>query len=129
MKKLLLCTIVFLLIAGIAYAKEFEVTKKAGTYNVVVKIDRNPPIVGDNNMTIDVKDAAGKQVSDAKVLVEYGMPAMPGMPAMNYKTEAAPSGTGYRAKMSLSMSGSWNISVKISKGGKTSAMKFSVDAH
>ncbi len=56
-------------------------------------------------------------------------PAMPGMPAMNYKTEAPLRGGVYSAKMTLSMAGSWNVTVKVTKGGKTSMMKFSVDAH
>ena len=121
-------SLVLFLLAGIAYAKDYEVVKKAGEYNVTVKIDKNPPVVGDNNVTIGIRDGSGKNVSDAKVLVEYSMPAMPGMPAMNYKTDAAASGSEYAAKMSLSMSGSWNIAVKITRAGRTSTMKFTVDA-
>ncbi len=121
--------VVLFVFAGIAAAKDYEVSKKAGSYNVTAAIDKNPPVTGDNNITIYVKDASGKAVTDAKVLVDYGMPAMPGMPAMNYKTNAELKGTEYKAKMILSMAGSWNIAVKISQGGKTSTMKFSVDAH
>lgn len=128
MKRLALTVIALLLVAGIAYAKDYEVTKKAGEYNVVVKIDKNPPVAGDNNMKIEIKDAAGKNVTDAKVVVDYGMPAMTAMPAMNYKAEAELKGDEYKTKMNLSMSGSWNIAVKITRGGKTSLMKFTVDA-
>ncbi len=128
MKKIALSFLVMLFVAGIAYAKDYEVKKKAGDYDVVVKIDKNPPVVGDNNITIEIKDASGKYVTDAKVKVEYFMPAMPGMPAMNYKTDAALSGNEYKAKMNLSMSGAWNIAVKITRGGKTSTAKFNVDA-
>jgi hypothetical protein len=129
MKKLTVLVVVLLLIAGIAYAKDYEVQKKAGDYNVVVKIDKNPPIVGDNDITIEVKDASGNYVTDAKVKVDYSMPAMSGMPAMNYKADAALKGNEYQAKMNLSMSGSWHVAVKITRAGKTAAMKFSVDAH
>lgn len=66
---------------------------------------------------------------DAKVKVECSMPAMPGMPAMNYKTDAELKGDVYKAKMNLAMSGSWNIAVKISRGGKITTVKFNVDAH
>lgn len=128
MKKLAVFTLILLLIAGIAYAKDYEVKKKAGEYNVEVKIDKNPPVVGDNNATIEIKDASGKYVTDARVKVEYSMPAMPGMPAMNYKADAALSGNAYRAKMNFSMSGAWNVAVKITRGGKTTAVKFNVDA-
>lgn len=129
MRKLAIFTLMLIFITGIAYAKDFEVKKKAGEYDVEVKIDKNPPVVGDNNMEIEIKDAAGKYVTDAKVKVDYGMPAMPGMPAMNYKTDAELKGNKYKATMNLSMSGAWNIAVKITKGGKTASAKFSVDAH
>ena len=129
MKKLAIITLILILIAGIAYAKDYEVKKKAGEYDVEVKIDKNPPIVGDNNITIEIKDASGKYVTDAKVKVEYSMPAMPGMPAMNYKTDTELKGDEYKAKINLSMSGSWNVAVKITRSGKTATMKFNVDAH
>ncbi len=129
MNRLAVFSLFLLLIAGIAYAKDYEVKKKAGDYDVTVKIDKNPPVVGDNNITIDIKDAAGKNVTDAAVRVEYSMPAMPGMPAMNYKTDTELKGYEYKAKMNLSMSGSWNIAVKITRGGKTATVKFNVDAH
>ena len=128
MKKTIVFTVVLLLVAGISFAKDYEVKKKAGQYDVEVKIDKNPPVVGDNNVLIEIKDEAGKYVTDAKVKVDYSMPAMPGMPAMNYKADAELKGEEYKAKMNLSMSGSWNIAVKITKAGKTSTMKFTVDA-
>ncbi|KAF0145703.1 MAG: lipoprotein [Nitrospirae bacterium] len=129
MKRLAVIGMTLLLIAGVAYAKDYEVKKKAGDYDVTVKIDKNPPVVGDNNIEIEIKDASGKYVTDAKVKIDYVMPAMPGMPAMNYKTDAELKGNEYRAKMNLSMSGAWNIAIKISRGGKITTVKFNVDAH
>ncbi len=130
MKKIFVVAVVILLIAGIAYAKDYEVKKKAGEYEVTATLDKNPPVAGgDNNIRVSVKDTAGKAVTDAKVLIDYGMPAMPGMPAMNYKANATLDGSEYKANLNFSMSGSWNIAVKITKGGKTSTMKFNVDAH
>ena len=128
MKKTIVFTVILLLVAGIAFAKDYEVKKKAGQFDVVMRIDKNPPVIGDNNISIEIKDESGKSVTDAKVKVDYSMPAMPGMPAMNYKADAELKGDAYKAKMNLSMSGSWNIAVKITRGGKTSAMKFTVDA-
>jgi hypothetical protein len=128
MRKLAAFSLILLLIAGIAYAKDYEVKKKAGEYDVTVKIDKNPPVVGDNNIEIEIKDASGKYVTDAKVKIEYSMPAMPGMPAMNYKADATLIGNEYKAKMNLSMSGAWNIAVKITRGGKMTAVRFNVDA-
>lgn len=128
MKRLAVIGIILMFVTGIAYAKEYEVKKKAGDYDVVVTIDRNPPVVGDNNISIDVKDASGQNVTDARVKIDYGMPAMPGMPAMDYKADAGLKGTAYKATMNLSMSGPWNIVVKIVRVGKTTSMKFTVDA-
>lgn len=128
MKRLAVVTLILLLIAGIAYAKDYEVTKKAGEYNVGVKIDKNPPIVGDNNVKIEIKDTSGKYITDAKVVFEYSMPPMPGMPAAHYKTDAELKGNEYKTTMKPSMSGSWNVAVKITRAGKTSTMKFTVDA-
>lgn len=135
MKKTAVFAVIVLLIAGIAYAKEFKVKKDEGKYDVEAKIDNNPPIVGNNNISIEIKDKSGKYITDAKVVVEYSMPAMPGMPAMHYKEAAAVSGNKYNAVMNLSMAGSWNIEVKIKKDGKTGkdsktrTVKFNVDAH
>ena len=58
------------LIAGVVYAKDYEVNKKAGDYNVLIKIDKNPPIAGENNLEIAITDASGKAVTDAKVAVQ-----------------------------------------------------------
>ncbi len=131
MKKIIVLSLALFLIAitGSAYAKGYEVKKKAGAYDVEVRIDKNPPVVGDNNVTVEIKDASGKNVTDAKVKVEYSMPAMPGMPAMNYKTDMELKGSEFKAKMNLSMSGPWNIALKITRGGKTTTVKFNVDAH
>jgi len=127
-KGLVVVTLMLVLTAGVAFARDYEVKRKAGDYDVEVKIDKNPPVVGDNNITVEIKDASGKYVTDAKVTVDYSMPAMPGMPAMNEKADTALKGNEYRAKMVLSMAGSWNISIRITRAGKTSSTMFIVDA-
>lgn len=127
MKKVLAVVLMVLFVAGFAFAKDYEVAKKTGDLDVLVKIDKNPPVMGNNNVTVTAKDAKGAAVTDAKVVVEYSMPAMPGMPPMNYKTNAVLKGSEYKAVMNLSMAGPWNIAVKLTKGGKTSVVKFSID--
>ncbi len=128
MKKIAVLTMVLFLAAGVAFAKDYEVTKKAGDYNVVVKMDKNPPIAGNNNVEISVTEASGKIVTDATVVLTYSMPAMPGMPAMSYKADAQASGNVYKTKVDYSMAGSWNNELKITKGGKTASARFTVDA-
>ncbi|KJU81624.1 conserved hypothetical protein, secreted [Candidatus Magnetobacterium bavaricum] len=128
MKKVVLGVVLMFLLTGVGFAKGLEVEKKAGDYAIKITMDNNPPIVGDNNIAIEVKDATGKAVADAKVLVDYGMPAMPGMPAMNYKTDAKHDGTAYKGVLTLSMAGSWNIVVKVSHNHKKVKAKINVDA-
>jgi hypothetical protein len=127
MKKIFIIGLVCLVFAGIAYARDYEVTKKVGQYTVEAAIDRNPPVVGNNNITVGIKDETGKQMTDAQVRVEYSMPAMPGMPPMNYKTDAQLQGKVYKAVMNLSMAGPWNITVKFKKDDKIRSMKFNID--
>jgi hypothetical protein len=116
------------LVAATVFAKESLVQKKAGDYSVDIKMDRDTPVVGSNNVEIVIKDKAGKAVTDAKVVVAASMPSMPGMPAMENKADAKLDGGKYKAKIDLSMGGSWNMSVRITQGGKTAAAKWTVDA-
>lgn len=132
MKALVLLILVSMLAifcsAGIVAAKEYEVSKKTGDYSVLIKIDRNPPVVGKNNVEIAITDASGKAVTDAKVVVAYSMPPMPGMAPMNYKTDAGLKGNVYKAQVNYSMAGSWNNEVRITRSGKTVSTRFTVDA-
>jgi hypothetical protein len=124
----LLLMLVVVLVAGTAFAKENVVQKKAGDYSVEIKMDKESPVVGSNNVEIAIKNKAGKAVTDAKVVVTASMPAMPGMPAMENKADAKPEGGKYKAKIDLSMGGSWNMSARITAGGKTDTAKWTVDA-
>jgi hypothetical protein len=127
MKRVIVILAVLFLAFGLAYAKDYALTKKAGAYTVNVKIDKNPPIAGENNIETSIQDAAGADVVDAVVMVEYSMPAMPGMPAMNYKTKTDTKSKKYMATVDFSMSGAWNINIKITRAGKTQSVKFNVD--
>jgi YtkA-like len=127
MKRMVVFMAVLMFTAGAAYAKGYEVQKKAGEYDVTVTFN-STPVASDNGVVIEVKDASGKYVKDAQVKVDYSMPAMVGMPPMNYKTDAVLKGEEYQATLGLSMSGSWNLAVKITRAGKTATMKFTVDA-
>ena len=125
-RAILLISILFL-IAGITHAKSYDLKKNVGEYAAEIRIDRDPPSLGDNNIEIEIKDAAGKRVTDAKVLVHYYMPPMPRMVPMNYRTDAQLKKDRYRATMNLIMSGPWVIAVIITRDGKTKTAKFNVD--
>jgi inner membrane protein involved in colicin E2 resistance len=123
-----LVVLLVVLVAGTVFAKENTVQKKAGDYSVEIKMDKESPVVGSNSMEIMIKDKAGKAVTDATVVVTASMPSMPGMPAMENKADAKLEGGKYKAKIDLSMGGSWNMSVRITQGGKTATAKWTVDA-
>lgn len=126
-KTLLLVLAASLVLASAAAAKDPVLTKKAGDYTVTVAFEKNPPVTGKNRISITLKDPAGLEVTDARVVLEYSMPPMPGMPAMNYRAEAKSSGGNYAATADFSMAGPWNLSVRIERAGKTSQAKFNVD--
>ncbi len=126
MRKVAMIGIALLLTIVVASAAG-AVTKKAGDYTVDVTMDKNPPVMGRNTVEIGVKDKAGRGVTDARVTVEYSMPAMPGMPAMSYKSEAELKGETYRAVISPSMAGSWNVAIKVARGGKTDTARLTID--
>ena len=115
------------LMAGTADAGSLEESKQAGEYVVAIRIDRNPPILGVNNLEVEIRGADGAAVADAKVLVNYYMPPMPRMAPMNYKVDAPFKGDRYRAKMHFIMEGPWYIAVKINHSGKTTTAKFNVN--
>jgi hypothetical protein len=126
MGKLGMTAMILLLAVGVAFAGS-TITKKAGDYTVAVTLDKDPPIAGKNNVDVAIKDSAGKAVTDAKVVVEYSMPAMSGMGAMNYKSNAGLKGETYKAVIEPSMSGGWNMAVKIGRAGKTETARFALD--
>ncbi|MEO5356879.1 MAG: FixH family protein [Nitrospirae bacterium YQR-1] len=128
MMVVLVMVVTFALTATGSEAKNTKMTSKAGQYTVAMTLDKGDPVVGDNIATIEIKDMEGKYVLDAKVVVEYSMPAMPGMPAMNYKAKAKSNAEQYIATMTLPMAGAWNIAVKITRDGKTESAKYNVDA-
>ncbi len=108
MKKAIGFAAVLLFMAGVAYAKAYETSVTAGGYDVAVSIDHNPPVIGDNTVTIEIRNASGKPVRNAKVELYT---VMPSMPAMNTTTVAAPQGNKYTAVIKPSMGGEWAVTV------------------
>lgn len=127
MKKIVIFAVVILLTAGIAYAKEFEVKKKAGVYQVEFKIDNLR--VGANDVKIEVKDESGKYVADAKVEVKYSMPEGIDLPPMHFKTDIKLDGNEYKGKIKIPMAGTWATVINIMRGGKTSSAKFNLEVY
>jgi hypothetical protein len=129
MKKWIIACLLVILIAGVAYGKPYEVKKAAGSYAVVVSMDKNPPALGVNGMQISIRDANHQVVNDAKVVVNYDMAAMPGMAPMSYKASAVLDGDVYKAAIKITMGGPWQVTIKIARNGETASMKFTFDVN
>jgi hypothetical protein len=108
-------------------AGDYRVRKKADGLVFEVSINRNPPVQGDNEIRIEIKDPQGKPVLGVEVFVNYYMPPMPRMAPMNYTVPAVPKEGEYRAVMDLIMSGPWNIVVRTRVDGKSIRVTFPID--
>jgi hypothetical protein len=116
-----------LITATFSLAKDFTARKKVEGHSVEISINRNPPIVAKNELSVDIKDQQGKFIRDLTVMVNYYMPPMPGMAPMNYTVQAKPKGDRYMVVMDLIMTGPWNIVVKTNVGGKRLNATFPID--
>ena len=79
-----------------------------------------PPTSGTNTFEVTVKKD-GAPVNDATVTTVFTMPAMPSMnmPEMHSNASLAPAGEGrYRGTGELSMSGTWNVRVTVTRDGQ-----------
>jgi len=127
MSGFVLVTLFLLLAVDPPHAAGYEVQKEVGGYIVVMKIDRNPPIAGENNVSIEVTDAKTRCLCHANVAIEYSRPAMQGMPALRYTAKTELRRGRHAGKLSLSLAGFWNIAVKITAADKTWTTNFVLD--
>jgi hypothetical protein len=115
------------LMAGTAFAKESAVQKKAKDCFVEITMEKDPPVIGMNRVEIVVTDENGRAVRDAKVVVIAFMPAMPGKSSVRNMAAAKWEGGKYRAKIDLPVGGSWEMSVAVTQGGKTTMAEWTVN--
>lgn len=108
-------------------AADYRVRKNAEGLTFDIAINRNPPVLGDNEIRIEIKDQQGKLVLDAEVWVNYYMPPMPKMAPMNYTVPTTLKGKEYRATMNLIMTGPWNIITRARIQGKWIGVVFPID--
>jgi hypothetical protein len=110
-----------------AEAGDYRVRKITDGMAFDIAINRNPPVLGDNEIRIEIRDAEGHAVVDAEVLVNYYMPPMPRMAPMNYTVPAPLKGKEYRAVMDLIMTGPWNIVTRARIQGRWVRVVFPID--
>jgi len=86
----------------------------AGPFNVLVTMLPDPPKVGNNKISVMVRDANKQMVSGAKVRAVAEMPAMGSMPAMRSVAEFTEIAPGeFVGDLALGMSGEWPLAVDI----------------
>jgi len=113
--KILSTLIALILVAGAAYAEQFNAVKKAGDMTVKIVFENTPLKVANNTGSIELLDEKGSAITDAEVAVYFFMPSMP---AMNYEVKASLSGDRYSAVVKPTMPGAWeaDIKVKLARG-------------
>ena len=119
--------LLILCIAAEGLAGDYRVRRKTPNHVVDAAINRNPPVMGENTIRIDIRDARGRHITGARVSVNYYMPPMPGMVPMNYTVPAAADGSRYRAEMNFIMTGPWNIVIRVESGGSPWRVTFPID--
>ena len=72
---------------------------------------KNTPISGNNDFYVTIKKDENK-VENVKVKIKVFMPAMPGMPFMEYKTKAKLVDGEYKMMINFSMGGTWQYHLK-----------------
>src|SRR3989449_2341626 len=77
------------------------------------------PHIGDNALTIVVRDDEGKPIRGAQVDAVVSMPAMGAMPRMESRGKLKELKPGvYRADYGLAMNGEWDVNVRVRPKGK-----------
>ncbi|HUO81424.1 MAG TPA: efflux RND transporter periplasmic adaptor subunit [Gammaproteobacteria bacterium] len=91
---------------------------RAGPFRVGVAVDPTSPRVGDNRLTVSLKDAGGQPVPEANIRAVAEMAAMGAMPAMRAPADLEEVAPGrYTGAFDLSMSGAWPLTLSIEKAG------------
>ena len=115
------------LAASLSEARDFRVRKRVGNFIVDATLDKNPPVLGNCDIRIEIRDGQGAAVPGPRVLVNYYMPPMPGMVPMNYTIQATPRGSSHVASMNFIMTGPWNIVIRVESGGSPWRVTFPID--
>jgi len=108
--------------------KKDDRAAKAPTGSLKISLSTIPPTprVGETQLRIQVKDAAGAPVPDARVDVTTGMAGMPG-PNVAARPSKDP-GT-YEATVNMGMAGAWTVEVNVrSPRSGTASSKFKLEA-
>ena len=103
---------------------------KVGTMTVTLSNSDGVLRNGDQELTVTFKDASGKTVDVGSASLNFYMPAMGSMPAMNDPATLTTTSTPgvYRGKVKLEMAGEWQAQVAYEGPAGTGKGSFSVTA-
>lgn len=94
-----------------------------GDLRVAVSVAPDPPRVGENRITVLVRNANDEPVSGALVRTVAEMPAMGAMPAMYAPAEFSETAPGrYEGRFELAMSGEWPLGLEVEAHGSGRAV-------
>ncbi|MBP53062.1 efflux RND transporter periplasmic adaptor subunit [Spongiibacter tropicus] len=91
-----------------------ELSYRSGPYHLDVSIEPTTPRVGENILSVVLRNADGDPLENAEIKAVAEMPAMGAMPAMRAPAdmvEIEPG--GYRGTFEPSMAGSWPLTLRI----------------
>ncbi len=86
------------------------------TVNLTLNMDMLT--MGDNHAAITITNSSGKEVTNARVKVDYGMPTMKNMAPMEYVGRAKYKDGAYKSMLNIIMEGTWFLNVKVLLPGK-----------
>jgi hypothetical protein len=129
MKKVTI-VVLLVLIVGVATAFAGSQSVKVSDFLIKMEILKDPPKVGTNPITVEVKETSGITVTDAKVYIEYDMGEM-----SQGKKAVLPGGTcliseltctneKYTGVLDFDKPGNWFIYVKTIRAGKAYTATF-----
>ena len=96
-----------------------------GPYQVAVSIAPNKPVVGENQVAIQLRDSDGEPLEGARVKAVGVMPAMGAMPTMYAPAEISEVAPGhYAGPFELSMAGAWPLTVTINPDNNPAELTF-----
>jgi Cu(I)/Ag(I) efflux system membrane fusion protein len=93
-------------------------TTTVGDLKLALSLEPDPPLAGDNQLLVTLRDASDRPVEGARVVLESRMAAMGAMPEMKGTGHTRALGNGrYAVTFPLQMNGDWTITLRIEAAG------------
>ena len=122
LKSLFALLMVIFLVQGCAAPEGDKTT--ASDFAITMKMEPASPKVGQNVMTLTVKDKEGEPVVGAEITVDPQMPAHGHGSSEKAKVEDLGDGNYKASPVTLQMKGDWEITVTVKAGDKSGTKVF-----